>query len=249
MIKKLLLSLFILFFAFVEAKEVSVVFSRTTPPFVFDTGGGIGYDIVQESLSYKNHTIKPVYVNISRGVEMFKNGLVDANALLQEETDVEAFYSDIFIQYQNCVFTLKSSNIDIQKIEDITNYHTIGFQNAHLYLGKEFEAITKMAKEKYTELADQKKQVHMFYKNHTQAVVMDIQIFKYYTAMLESENKIEPNILFEEKCLFAPTKYQVAFKEALIRDDFNEGLKQIIKNGTYDKIFERYGKNYFELKK
>jgi len=232
-----------------NAKEIEVVFSRTTPPFVFESGDGINVDITREALKYKNHTLKPVFVNIARGVEMFKTGLVDANALLQERSDVKGFYSDIFTKYQNCFFTLKSSNITIEKMEDIKNYHTIGFQNANIYLGERFGTVAKSAGEKYTELADQKKQVLMFYKGHTQGVVMDKSIFRYYTEMLISEKKIEPSIEVVENCLFEPTEYQIAFKEKEIRDDFNDGLKYIRGNGIYDEIYERYGKKYFEIKR
>jgi polar amino acid transport system substrate-binding protein len=248
-VNNFLLIIFLVTVSFLEAKELKVVFSRTTPPYVFDTGGGINFDIVKESLEYKNHTIEPVYVNIARGVEMFKSNLVDANTLLQETTDVKGHYSDFFIEYQNCVFTLEDSNIHLETLDDIKNYHTIGFQNAYLYLGVEFEKITQMAKENYTELADQKKQVHMFYKNRTQAVVLDKNIFQYYSAMLKSEGKITNTQKVVEQCFFNPTKYQVAFKSQTIRDDFNEGLKHIMKNGRYDAIIQKYSKNYFKTQK
>ncbi|MFP4486962.1 MAG: substrate-binding periplasmic protein [Campylobacterales bacterium] len=227
-------------FSTLHAKEVEVAFSRTTPPFVLVGGGGISYDIIKESLAYKNHSVKPVYVNIARGVEMFRNGAVDANSLLQDDGSVEGFYSDFFITYQNCVFTLKNSKVEIKNIEDIKNYHTIGFQNATEYLGSDFGKVAKSADAKYSELADQKKQVLMLFKNRTQAIVMDRQIFRYYRAMLESEGQIKDDKEVVENCLFEPSRYQVIFKDKEIRDDFNEGLKIIRKSGKYDKIIERY---------
>ncbi len=244
--------IFILAFALITtmyAQEVKVVFSRTTPPFVLSDGNGIVVDVVKESLAYKNHTTKPVFVNIARGVEMFKSGLADANSLVVEGMDMKGYYSAPFMQYHNKAFTLKKSALKINKIEDLKNYHVIAFQNASVYLGERFGNTVRNSGGKYSEQADQKIQVHMLYEGRTQVAVMDENIFRFYTEMLISEKKISPNIEITQYDFFPPTKYQVAFRDKQIRDDFNEGLKHIQKNGRYNKIYQDYGKKYFEVKK
>jgi len=242
----------ILAFALIEtlcAQEVKVVFSRTTPPFVLSDGSGIVVDVVKEALAYKKHTTKPIFVNIARGIEMFKSGLADANSLVVEGMDMKGYYSSYFMQYHNKAFALKKSALKISKIEDLKNYHIIAFQNADVYLGDRFRNTAKNAGNKYSEQADQKIQAHMLYEGRTQVAVMDENIFKFYTEMLISEKKIAPNIEVVQYDFFPPTKYQVAFRDKEIRDDFNEGLKHIQKNGRYNKIYQEYGKKYFEVKK
>lgn len=246
--KKLIPILFFALLGTLYAQEVKVVFSRTTPPHVINENSGIEVDIVKEALAYKNHTVKPISVNIARGVEMFKSGLADANSLVIESMDMKGYYSDYFTQYQNKAFTLKNSGLKINKMEDLKDYHMIAFQNANVYLGERFGKVAKSAGAKYSEQADQKLQVHMFYEGRTQVIIVDENIFKFYTAMLVNEKKIAPNIEVVQHDFFLPTKYQVAFRDKKLRDDFNEGLRNIQKNGRYKKIYEEYGKKYFEVK-
>ena len=40
--------------------------------------------------------------------------------------------------------------------------------------------------------------------------------------------------------LFAPTLYRMAFRSAILKDEFNHGLRAIQKNGVYKQIVNRY---------
>lgn len=247
--KKISLILLIGAILSLSAQEVRVVFSRTTPPFVFKDDTGITVDIVKEALAYKKHTVRPLFVDIAKGVEMFKDGLADANSMVQEDMDMKAYYSDVFMQYQNAIYALASSKIELRKLEDIKNYYSIAFQNAHQYLGKEFGEAAKNAGDRYRELADQKQQVHMFFEGRTDIIILEDNIFTFYRDMLIDEDKIAPDIKVKRFDFFSPTKYQVSFRDRKLRDDFNEGLRAIRANGTYDAIYEKYGKKYFEIKR
>lgn len=242
---------FLLFMAIsLYAKDIQVLFAPSTPPYVFKDGSGIVLSIVKEALAHKNHTVKPVFLEIGRGVEMFKNGYVDATSIIQKSTGLKAFYSDYFMQYHNAAFVLKTSkNIKINSISDLENYHLSAFQNAHIYLGKEFGDTVKGMGDKYSEIADQKQQVYMFLKGRTEIAVMDRHIFKFYKNMLIDENKVEKGLESELIELFPPTKYRTAFKDEKLRDDFNEGLEHLKQTGRYSKIYESYGKKYFKVKK
>ncbi|MGM0623587.1 MAG: substrate-binding periplasmic protein [Campylobacterota bacterium] len=226
------------------AKEVSVVFSRTIPPYVFKDDSGFKIDVVKEALSRKGHSVKSVFVNIARGAQMFEHKLVDANSLVQQAHDGVGYYSDIFMRYHNKVFTLEDANLSIQAVTDIANFHTIAFQNARVYLGDAFTNSIKDSKI-YSEQADQKLQVYMLYKGRTQAVILDENVFAYYTQLLIDEGKIAKDMRWREHDIFTPTDYQVVFQDKQIRDDFNEGLAQIKADGTYDMLRQRY-KTYFK---
>ncbi len=232
------------------AKDIQMLFATSTPPYVFKDGSGIVLSIVKEALAYKNHTVKPVFLEMGRGFEMFKNGYVDATSIIKQTSGIEAFYSDYFMQYHNYAFVLSSNkNIKIDSIKDLKPYHISAFQNARVFLGKEFENTVADMGKKYREIADQKLQVYMFLKNRTQVAVMDRHIFQYYTNMLVSENKIDKDIKVEKAELFEPTRYRTAFRDKSLRDDFNEGLAALKKNGRYDEIYEEYGKKYFKVEK
>lgn len=248
LVKKIVIIILSLF-ATLDAKELNVVFSYSTPPYVFKDGSGIVASIVEESLAYKKHTLKPVFVNIGRSFEMFKHGYVDATSIIKKTSGLEAYYSDYFMQYHNAAFALKSKHYNIGKIEDLSDYNFIAFQNACKYLGETFEKVTIKADKKYSEVADQKQQVYMLLKDRIDIIVMDRHIFQFYKNELISEGKIEKNIQTTLYELFEPTQYRTAFKDEKLRDDFNEGVKYLKSSGRYEQIYNEYSNKYFKIKR
>ncbi|MDD2789970.1 MAG: transporter substrate-binding domain-containing protein [Sulfurimonas sp.] len=246
---KKLLTLIFLFLSFLDAQEVKVVFSYSTPPYVFTDGSGIVVTIVKESLAYKKHTLKPVFVNIGRSFEMFRNGYVDATSIIKENSGLNAYYSDDFMQYHNAAFALKSKHYNIATMEDLSDYYFICFQNASIYLGERFGNVAAKAGKKYSEVADQKQQVYMLLKGRTDVVVIDRHIFKYYKNELIVEGKVSKDIETEMFDLLEPTKYRTAFKDEKLRDDFNEGVAFLKKSGRYEAIYEEYSDKFFEVKR
>lgn len=231
------------------SKDVKVVFSYSTPPYVFKDGSGIVLTIVKEALAYKGHTVEPIFVNMGRASELFRDGYVDATSIIQTTSGLEAFYSEDFMQYHNAAFVLRKKHMKIDKLEDLKDLYTIAFQNAHLYLGKEFGIIAELADKKYMEIADQKQQVSMLLNGRTEVAIMDRHIFTFYKNLLIQEKKVDENIDVKLIELFTPTPYKVAFKDEKLRDDFNAGMKYLKESGRYDEIYDEYSKKYFEVKK
>lgn len=246
--KKILIMIMVLA-VMLFSKEVKVVFSYSTPPYVFKDGSGIVLSIVKEALAYKGHTINPIFVNMGRASELFRDGYVDATSIIQTTSGLEAFYSVDFMQYHNAAFVLKKRHMKIEKLDDLKDFHIIAFQNAHLYLGEDFGKVAKLADKKYMEVADQKQQVLMFLNGRTDVAVMDRHIFTFYKNLLIQENKVEKNIEIDLIELFSPTPYKTAFKDEKLRDDFNAGMKHLKETGRYDEIYNEYSKKYFEVKK
>ncbi len=246
---KNILFLLILLSIALFSKEVNVVFSYSTPPYVFKDGSGIVVSIVKEALAYKEHVLKPVFVNIGRSFELFRDGYVDASSIIQISSGLEAFYSDDFMEYYNAAFVLKNKHIKIEQLEDLKDLYTIAFQNAHVYLGEEFGKISQLADKKYIEIADQKQQVYMLFKERTEVIIMDRNIFTFYKNLLIQEKKIDGNIKAELIELFSPTPYKMAFKDKTLRDDFNKGVAHLKKSGRFDAIYFEYSQKYFEIKK
>jgi polar amino acid transport system substrate-binding protein len=231
------------------SKEYKLVFSESTPPYVFKDGSGIVQTIVKEALAHKGHTVSPVFVNIGRGFELFKHGYVDGSTIIQKSSGLKAYYSIDYMQYHNAVFALKKNHYAIKKLDDLKDYHLIGFQNAAKYLGERFGKTALSMGKRYSELADQKQQVYMLFRGRTDIVAMDRHIFRFYRNELIREGKIDPKESFDLFELFEPTKYQTAFKDQKSRDDFNEGILYLKKTGRYDQIYSDYSEKYFTVKK
>lgn len=231
-----------------DAKEIRVAFSYSTPPYVFKDGSGIVSTIVKEALAKHGHTVKAFYVNIGRAQEMLKNGHIDVATIIQDSSGLQAHYSDYFMQYHNAAFVLNQNPLSIRSIEDLSRYDTISFQGAHIFLGPAYGEMARKAGKKYREIADQKQQVHMLLRGRAQVAIMDRHIFEFYKNQLIAEKKVDPATLYRLIELFPPTRYQCAFKDPKIRDDFNRGLKDLKKSGRYEQIYNEYSSKYFKVK-
>ncbi|MDT8447694.1 MAG: ABC transporter substrate-binding protein [bacterium] len=230
------------------AKELKVVFSAYTPPFVLtETHRGIVIDIVTEALAYKGYQVKPYFESIGRSFELFSQKQVDATTIIQESSKLKAFYSADFMHYHNVAISLKSKGYQISQFADFKDLDLIAFQNAHIYLGPEFAAAVA-GNPHYKEIANQEQQVLMLLSNRTNLAVMDRYIFTYYRGKLINEGKATPEQVPQLHELFKPTPYKAAFVDAQVRDDFNSGLEQLKKSGRYDQIYREYSQQYFHIK-
>jgi polar amino acid transport system substrate-binding protein len=230
------------------AAELKIIFSKYTPPYVFEDGTGIVVDIVRAALAESGHTVKAVYVPIDRGFKMFAERQVDGTTIIQESSGLKAEYSGDFMQYHNKAFTLKSRNHDIRSLADLGDKSVVAFQNAEKYLGKEFAgAIAK--NQRYKEMAQQEAQTHMLLLGRIEVAVMDESIFRYYRQKLIAERKADPAQEFVPYDIFPPTPYKAAFIDGKVRDDFDKAVAAMRKDGRYDAIYRKYTEQYFQIRK
>jgi polar amino acid transport system substrate-binding protein len=232
----------------VFARDLKIIFSQYTPPYVFENDTGIVVDIVRAALQSEGYTVKPVYVPIGRAFKMFADKQADGTTIIQESSGLKAFYSDDFMNYYNRVFALKSRNLAIHGVADLHNMSVIAYQNADKYMGKEFGRVVA-GSPKYKEMAQQDAQTQMLFLGRTDVVVMDEGIFRYYHEKLMNEGKVAKSQEFESFEIFPPTPYKAAFNDAKLRDDFNKGIAAMRKDGRYDAIYRKYVSQYFEIRK
>lgn len=230
------------------AKELKIIFSQYTPPYVFENDTGIVVDIVRTALESTGHQVKPIYVPIGRGFKMFADKQVDGTTIIQESSGLKAAYSDEFMQYHNRAFALKARNPAIRHIGDLQDKSVVAFQNAEKYLGGEFGRMVA-ANPKYKEMAQQEAQTHMLLLGRADVAVMDESIFRFYREKLISEGKAAKSQDYVGFAIFPPTPYKAAFADAKVRDDFNKGIAAMRKDGRYDAIYRKYVEQYFAIKK
>ena len=231
-----------------HADELKIVFSKYTPPYVFEDGTGIVVDIVRTALETAGHKIKPIYVPIDRGFRMFAEKQVDGTTIIQESSGLKAEYSDNFMQYHNVAFALKSRNLSIRSVADLKDRSVTAFQNAEKYLGAEF-ARAMSGNRQYKEMAQQEAQVQMLLLGRTDIAVMDESIFRFYRERLIAERKVEAGKEYVGFDIFPPTPYKAAFIDRKVRDDFNRGVAAMRKDGRYEAIYRKYAERYFPVRK
>ena len=218
------------------AKEVNLAIGLALPPYVLvESRTGIELDIVREALALVGHELKPKFVPLSRLVKMANK--YDGAMTLTKAYSKDLFFSKSHITYQNIIISLKSKNITVSKISDLQHVSCIAFQNAHIYLGDEYNQAVSNNKNSFIVESNQKSQVKTFYKGRVDTIAIDINIFTYYKNTLAEKYK-EKKIVYHE--LFPPNHYLVGFKNSNIRDDFNRGLQQLKDSGRYSKIKKEY---------
>lgn len=230
-----------------QSRELKIIFSQYTPPYVFENGKGIVVDIVREALKGSGHTTVPVYVPIGRGFELFAEQRVDGTAIIREDSGLKANYSNDFMQYHNRAFTLKKRALKLRNFDDLKGKTVVGFQNAHKYLGESFG---RMAADNpnYKEMANQETQTLMLLLGRIDVAVMDESIFRFYREKLIAEGKVAPATEYDISPLFPPTPYKTAFIDAEVRDAFNRELSAMRRDGRYQAIYRKYIEEYFTVK-
>ena len=230
-----------------QARDLKIIFSQYTPPYVFEKGDGIVVDIVREALKASGHTVAPVYVPIGRGFELFAEKRVDGTAIIRENSGLKANYSDDFMQYHNRAFTLKSRQLKLDKLADLKDKAVVAFQNANKYLGEDFGRVVA-ENPNYKEMANQEIQTLMLLLGRIDVAVMDESIFRFYREKLIAEGKAPRATEYDVFPLFPPTPYKTAFIDPRIRDVFNRELSAMRRDGRYEAIYRKYIDEYFALK-
>lgn len=229
------------------ARDVKIIFSQYTPPYVFEDGTGIVVDIVRSALEPAGYRLQPVYVPIGRGFELFAGKRVDGTAIIREDSGLQANYSNVFMQYHNKAFTLKASGLKLRRFEDLRGKNVIAFQNAHKYLGAEFGRAVA-GEPGYKEMANQETQTLMLLLGRIDVAVMDESIFRFYREKLIAQGKAGRGVEIQAYELFPPTPYRTAFVDPEVRDAFDRGLADLRRDGRYDAIYRRYIERYFTVR-
>jgi len=220
------------------ARDVKVAVGHALPPYIFpETGVGIEIDIVRQALAPGGFEVEPVYLPLARVPHQLAAGKVDAALTISASSGLEnVHYSDSHVAYRNVAVSLAQSGLRIDSVADLAGKSVIGFQNATAYLGEEFAAVAT-ANRRYSELADQERQVKMLCLGRAQVIVADVNIYRYYS---QNTASVDTTIATVIHPIFPATPYQVAFLDPDLRDRFNRGLAALRESGEYAAIIAKY---------
>ncbi len=240
-----LLVLNILFLNTVFADEITIGVGFALPPYVIqDSDSGIEIDILKEAFAVKGHTVKIRYLPNVRTLSFFEEGKLDGAINVKKDSLLLGYYSDDVISFQNVAISLEENDFSINNIIDLkdSKFTVLAFQNASKFLGDEFAQVAAENKN-YLEISDQSLHAVILLKKRVDVLISDKRVFLFHLRNALEKAKLLPK---EQKrkvkihSIFPPTNYSFVFKLEKIRDDFNEGLKVIRENGTYDLIMDRY---------
>ena len=225
-----------------QTKEFNMAIGFSLGPYAVSSGRGMLVDIMREAVEAAGYKVNFTFMTNKESVALFKKGVFDAVALTRASDDT-FFYSEPVITIENVAISLKSSNIKIATLSDLSKHSVMAFSGAKLFLGDAFaEAVT--GNPDYIEIADQQTQVHMLYQQQAQVMIAGKTIFRYYLKKLQKSGKItaESSAQYRFDEVFPPTVYVSGFKNKADRDAFNQGLAIIKEDGRYDRIRATYAR-------
>jgi len=240
-----------LFFAYIQPNvscaqdnnNIILLAGMSKPPFIFvNNDKGMQIEIIQAALDKYPYQISFFYLPMARQVEVYKKRNIEGLITLSPtENELGLYLSKPYISYRNVVVTLANNHFNIAKTSDLSGMRVAGFQNAIRFLGKEYNNTFKDS-DSYIELADQKSQVALLFTHRVDALVIDINIFKYLLSLMKKE-VLSTNIYnaeFVVHPLFGKIDYVAGFSHEQLQKDFDNGIDEIKANGNYQKIIDSY---------
>lgn len=218
-----------------------IVFGVFRPPYIFEKKDlGIDFDLAKSTLELAGYQIKPLHSPNNRAFREIEMGKVDGVIGLSPLQDRPGIYfSKPIIQYDNVVITKRKKKLVINSIDDLKEIRFLTFSNAKQYLGPAYaDMISKL---KYdTDIANQETQNRMFWQNKVDAIILDLNVFRYYRGSLASELNTAEEV--DVHRIFAPVDNErvAAFRDPKVRDQFDKALRQLKSSGEYQKILDRY---------
>lgn len=224
-----------------QGRELRMAFGERIPPFCFpQTESGIEVDVFREALAYKGYRLKPLFYPFARVPRAFKTGDVDATMtdLGEDLSKAGGHYGDSAVLYDNVLISLQSRRLQIQKPEDLAGLSVISFQGALRRFPAWLEPVHKAGR--LVEINDQALQVRTLMRGRYDLVLSDRSIFRYFSLQLRREGETLLPVTEHVFTVANPHDYRPVFRDAQVRDDFNEGLRWLRSSGRYKAIYERY---------
>lgn len=229
------------------ASELKVAFTTNRAPYCFkinELDVGIEVDLTRAALRPFGHTIKPVIVPKARLARILKAGEVDISATVQGTDGDGLFFSDPYVQFHNYAISKKKAGIELSTLRDVDKYSFIIWQGGWKNLGPAFEASyapdsNGKFRANYNESHSQLNQSKMFWVERAELIIVDKKIFEHFRKQLSKEYKTDEEVVFHD-IFKSETNYSAAFRNKELRDQFNQGLKIIRADGSYQAIIDAF---------
>lgn len=221
--------------------ELTVAISPDIPPYVMSNAtSGLEVDLMRTALpGYQLKFIQLPYAQLQTAIS---KGKADVSVGVREginPDDTRQFFSDEFVDFENYAISKKSAGVKIASVADLAGFTILTWEEACQELGDAFKQMYSPGapeRKNYHEFANQRKQVEAFWEADDAVCVIDGTIFRYFSEEMghDADDAEFHNI-------FPPTtEFRVGFGDAALRDRFNQRLKGLHDDRTYQQVLERF---------
>jgi len=226
----------------VEAREIKMLSVDWAPYYGSEMqDDGFITVIVKTAFQRSGHNATVNFVPWERALHYVENGKYDIvmGAYYTKERSKKYLYSDPFYDIDVGLVGYKSLGVtQYSKLEDLKQYRigvSRGWANS-----EEFDAADFLIKEQAT---NQILNIRKLINNRVNMIVIAFGIFQYELSSIKNHSMddfvlIQPPLSKNALHLMMSLKKPDHMK---VIKDFNHGLEEIKKDGTYDKILKKYG--------
>lgn len=242
-----------LFLAMAKAQDdIKIAFTQSMHPyFIEQPKGGIEYEVINAAFNASGATITGISnLHFKRALILLSEGKVDAIVVnagnsIYAKVNSAIYASERTLDYVDCAVSLKENKLTVKSMRDLASKKIVAFKPAQEVLGENFGRMAR-ANPNYSEAAGQHLHPKLLLNKRVDFVVSDKNVFISHLRNSEGEEFLEKNL---EKMQFhhivPKTPRNLRFINKKLMKRFNNGLKIIKNNGTYDRILRKYRNNYF----
>jgi len=220
------------------AKKFEVVVGLVKQPYVMGNNiSGFEIELVRNILKLMGKSVEFVFIPYGHSSKLLAIKNIDAMMSVSDKSFKDnARLSKAYINYLDVAISLKSSNLTIDKISDLSKYSVASFQQAENVLGTEFsEAITKSPM--FIETTEQNRQLTLLISGKVEVLVMDKNIFRYH-AIKQKLTQLNNEVVFHK--IFPKSPLKMAFKDKKHIVEFNNTFDEYSQSEDYKRLIKKY---------
>jgi polar amino acid transport system substrate-binding protein len=208
------------------------------PPFFLADGSGVVPDIFRAVFKLSGDFIEFQAMGNQRIVASLGNGNIDIAPFAVSAIE-GVYFSHPYLTFLNAAITRKSKGIVINSVADLAGLKVAGFQGATTVFGDEYKQVVENEATFYNEMADQDKQMKVFWKNRVDVVVLDKLIFDFRSFVVDDSDHSRDDVIYHY--IFGEgTTFPAVFNDPALRDQFDEGFSALSASGEIQAIYDRY---------
>lgn len=214
-----------------------VAISEDIPPYVTEKAdGGAEVEIVRRALPER--TLRFVQLPYGELQTAVARGRADVSIGVQRLGTGVYSVRDV-IGFENYAVSRTADGLRIDGVADLAEHRVLAWEGAWRELGPEFARLfgpDGPAHARYVEVADQARQVRLFWEQRGSVAVIDGTIFRWFS---KATGHAPGDAVFH--ALFPPvTEFAAAFASPTVRDAFDRGLAALCTSGAYAAILGRW---------
>lgn len=201
---------------------------------------GVEYELLSAILAAAGMELEPYLGSNARLALAAGEGVVDGFAPVVGPPAAGLILTDSYITYRNVAITLSSRDVRLESPSDLKGLRVLAFQRATKVLGPEFAAAV-IGADDYREEPVQALQAKGLLFGRYDVLIGESRVLQYHIAqVLKAGGASVQSLPIVEHRLFAPNHYCAGFRDPALVLRFNEALRQIKADGTYNAILNRY---------